>query len=249
MLMRKIAAFLIVLLVIMLVSLTACSKVQEEPEKINPPRQLEPEPLPSTTPAPAAEKKLAPAVQALVDKGKAITNYKYTFDSGLFGPSYEVYVRGNLVKKILADTVKLDQDIFYNEVYMDLTARTATAICSKSGSVSCQSHYNEAFTVPYTTERPAFFPVDLFARINTDAKIVGKERFDNRDTTIIEYTNVDGKKERLWIENYYGLPVRQEIYASSETSEVLEKHTFTQINVGNVLTADVTVPEQYKLVS
>ena len=148
-------------------------------------------------------------------------------------------IDGKKIKKVYFDTVKLRSGVYYDTVYLDLTAGTARGTCTTTG-VLCGPILNNAYILNFGEQEPPFTPVELLSKIGSDAAIVGTEQFTNRAAQIIEYTNAQGAKERLSIDTYYGIPLRQVKYNSA--GEQQEEHTFTRIGVGNVKAADVSFP-------
>lgn len=179
---------------------------------------------------------------ALLQRNKDATNYHYSFDADKV-EGYEVFIFGSNVKKVYVDTKPLRGDVFYNTVYLNRETKTAVGICNKPG-VTCGAIWNKAYVVDYESENIAPTPVEM---INTarNPQEVGSEVMLNRDLTIIEFMNSDGKKERWSLDDFYGLPSRQEIYSVDD--EIEESHTFIKLSVGQVREEDVTLPAEYVL--
>ena len=181
-------------------------------------------------------------VKSLIDKTKEITNYMYFFDASEVG-SYEVWRKDNLVKKVYSEPVKLGKESYYNEVYLDMDKGTAIGICTDAG-VLCSPVWKKSFVLDYNRELPAVDPVTLVEQVSYAEK-VGTERVETRATTIIREDSTD-KKVKLWLDDYYGFPLREVVYKVVGDQEVvLEKHTFSKVQVGQVKTADVTMPTGY----
>ncbi len=201
------------------------------------------------------EQQLDPEIEELLTKGKDDTNYNYLFlsrvrdDYGNYNEAwYTVFVKDKKAKKVYLDPKKLRGDIFYNEVYLDTEKGTAIGICTTLG-VLCEKILDKAYALDYSSEKVGVTPVDVLKKVGLNAKKVGEEVLDNRKTTLIEYTNFKGQKERLSVDNYFGLPLKQVIYLASGEEEIIaETTTFSKISVDNVRSADVTLPEKYQLV-
>ncbi|HLC70643.1 MAG TPA: hypothetical protein VJI32_01460 [Candidatus Nanoarchaeia archaeon] len=189
-------------------------------------------------PAPNAE------ILSLLEKNKEATNYHYMFDADN-ADGYEVFILGSKVKKVYTDTRHLRGDIFYNAIYLDQGTRTALGICNKPGT-SCSSAWNKVYVVDYDLENIGTTPIDIVTQVHNPQK-VGSEVLMNRALTIIEYINADGNRELLSLDNYYGLPSRQVIYASDDDENIEESHTFTRLSVGEVDEEDVTLSAEYEL--
>lgn len=223
------------LLLFLTLFLTACS--QTEKLEIKPVPPVIEEVRPSLV-------VYTPEVAVLVDKSKDITNYHYLFDAGS-GQGYDVFVRQEKVRKVYLDPVKLDQEIYYNEVYLDLTQKTAIGICSKVG-VTCEKAWGKKYTLNFDRELPMLFPVDLVKQIPFSAQKVGEAVVDRHDTVIIEFKTEDGNVEQLFLDTFTGLPLQQLIFEQGNKEKpLLGKHTFANTAVKNVLASEVTLPESY----
>ncbi len=241
--MKKVTLSLAVL--VLALFLISCVPTAPEQPTIPPPKPVLTEPSTETV-AEVPEQKLSPAVEQLISKNRDTANYKFLLDA--FDPdSYEVSVKENKVKKVYSNPVKYQGDKFYNTVYVDLTARTAVATCEKPG-VLCESVWGKYMQLNFNDQQLTLTPLTVIENIGTDATIAGTENFENRAATIIEYTNDAGMTEKVSIDTYYGLPLRQEIYSQQGDEQVLQqKHTFTKQAVGSVKNADVTLSGEYEL--
>ncbi|MBI2666708.1 hypothetical protein HYX13_03795 [Candidatus Woesearchaeota archaeon] len=75
------------------------------------------------------------------------------------------------------------------------------------------------------------------------------ENVDGRSTEIIEDLNIEGKLERLSLDKFYGLPLKQVIYSSADPKSEMEvKHTYTRLGVGQLKEKDVILPEEVTVV-
>ena len=185
-------------------------------------------------PAPNAD------IVALLQRNKDVTNYHYVFDADKV-EGYEVFISGSNVKKVYIDAKPLRGDIFYNTIYLNRETKTAVGICNKPG-VTCGAIWNKAYIVDYESENIGPTPVEMIDTVRNPQE-VGSEVMLNRDLTIIEFINADGKKERWSLDDFYGLPSRQVIYSSDE--EIEESHTFIKLSVGQVQEEEVRLPEEY----
>lgn len=192
-------------------------------------------------------------IDKLINKGKATTNYQYYFistardENGHYyeKASYDTYIKEDKIKKVYISPKKLDEESYYNEVYLDTAEESAIGICTKIG-VLCKGIYDKAYQIDYETEKLAVTSVGLLENVGSDAQKVSEEVINNRKTTVIEYTNSQGQKERLALDRYYGLPLKQLIYVTEGDEETIsEKSTFSKVSTGNVKNADVTLPAEY----
>lgn len=208
-------------------------------------------PSETTEPAPVT---LSADIAALVDKGKAQTNYKYSFASrtrNQYGnydeaTKFDLYYKEGLAKKVYASPQRRDTATFYNEVHLDFAKKKAVGVCN-SATVLCGSSEDKAYSLDYDRERPTVL-LHLLDAIGSDARKLRVGLFDQRSVMIIEYSNWQGKREQLSIDTYYGLPLQQEIFTAQGDEQILEKRdTFTNIVVSSIKNKDVTLPENYVL--
>jgi len=207
---------------------------------------VQPNSKPKITIIPPKEKpkpQYDPIVNELIEKTKKIDTYRYTFDASK-GGTYDYYINGQKTKKVYLVPIKLNGDINYNEVYLDDGLQDAVVVCTK-GVSSCTYAWKKAYAVKYENEKVELTPLSVVANIPYSAQKVGEEVVDNQETSIIEYINGQGKKERLWMDHYTGLPLKQVIYSvdTENGDKELLKHTFTRIILG-VKKVDVTFPKE-----
>ena len=56
-----------------------------------------------------------------------------------------------------------------------------------------------------------------------------------------------GDKEKLSVDTYYGVPLKQIIYKAVDDEFVIkENNLFTIVSVGNIKNVDVTIPGDYE---
>lgn len=193
-------------------------------------------------------------IAALVNKGKAQTNYKYSFASRIrnrFGnydesTKFDLYYKEGLAKKVYFNPQRKDANVFYTEVYINFADKTALGVCN-SATVLCGASENKAFPLEYDEERPLVL-LHLLEGIGSDARKVRTAPFDKRTVMVVEYNNWQGKREQLSIDTYFGLPLQQEVFIAQGDEQISEKrYTFSSLIVGSIKNKDVTLPGNYVL--
>lgn len=191
----------------------------------------------------------------LIAKSSQVTSYHYLFQSRFLNSygnyenkvAYRAYIKNNKTKKAYLDTIKLDQNSYYNDVYLDSSQEKAFGICSKL-SVLCKPIQDKAYLIDYSKEKPEFTPLELIQSLDPKAKKVGEENFEHREVDILEYTDEKNQRVRLFVDRYRGLPVKRVISAYKDDEEIkLQEDTFTEMTLGDVKNADVNLPEKYVL--
>ncbi|MBI4153304.1 hypothetical protein HY497_02175, partial [Candidatus Woesearchaeota archaeon] len=123
-------------------------------------------------------------VAALVKKGTR-TSYHYFFNHKVrddFGnyhetADYEVFVVGDKVKKAYISPVRLDKELFYDQLYLDNTAKTAFATCIKR-SVLCEPSFEKVYPAEY--EELPFTAIDILQRVPAEVKSLGNRALYGR---------------------------------------------------------------------
>ncbi len=196
----------------------------------------------------------ASEIQELLDKAEGTTNYQYFFEglkknpygSDITFQGYWVYIKGDKIKKVYSDPLKISSDAFYNEVYLDTAEKTAQAICSKQGSLLCEDSYGKIFSLEYYNEVLPMTPLSVLEKVPYSVKKVGDVTFANRQVAVWEYDQGNGFV-RLMVDKYYGLPLKYEVYTWDDDVEVLqERYTFTKPGVDKLKNADVNIPDEYQ---
>ncbi|MBW2963176.1 hypothetical protein KY306_00165 [Candidatus Woesearchaeota archaeon] len=196
-----------------------------------------PETTPTTT---APTQAMTKEVKELLEKHKTITSVNYNEDSGTYD-AREVWIKGSLIKKTARLPRTYDNPAEnYDTVYIDRSQQKAYGYCTSLDVAKCPAEYRGfAYELSYS-EHNILTPFDIYKDVDYAEK-TGTSTVDNRKSTIIQYTNKDGNKEKLFIDNYFGFILKQEIYDSND--EILEKHTFTQVAFDNLKDQDVNLPE------
>lgn len=197
-----------------------------------------------------------PKVKVLRDKGIGVNNYRFFFKSvymnvnGLYveDAGYNVLVRDLKVKKVYTDYKFWEGELFYNDVYMDSAQHSALGVCSWA-SIMCKPLRNQALRVNYGKEEVTLTPVGIMQNLSPEVKVKGETLVDNRQATVLESKKADGTIERLYVDNFYGLPLEQVFYKLNKDDEevMIAERTFTPLvaGAGTVKSADVLLPENY----
>ncbi|MBU1973976.1 MAG: hypothetical protein KKH52_01110 [Nanoarchaeota archaeon] len=195
-------------------------------------------------------------VVELIEKSEKVNSYHYSFISLIRQSNnnyeevatYQAYLKGDKIKKIYLSPVKLNQEFYYIDIYLNINEKTAVGTCS-TNSVLCDDLDNQAFKLVYTSEKISPTPLDLLSALPLSAQKIGEETIENRKAAVLSYTNSDGKLEKLSVDTYSGIPLKQIIYQLEDDEEVvLEKNTFSLDGLNDVKNADVTLPDNYELI-
>lgn len=201
-----------------------------------------------------------PKIKELKDKSAQIDNYYYHFQSVVIGSNgisvennaYSLMVRGLQSKKIYLQPKNWKEDIYYNEVYLDSNQKVAYVACADTG-VLCKPSWEKAYGFSYDSESVSITPKKIMDDLNPhDYKVLGFTLVDDRRAVILETTTLEGNKEKLFVDDYYGLPLRQVIFKLNEDDEeiILVNRNFILVGAGSgtVKISDVTVPGDFEVV-
>jgi outer membrane lipoprotein-sorting protein len=231
---------------VLVVLIAACT--QESTESA--PQASEPETVEKT--ADEAPAQYDATVAQLRDKGMGEDSFHYTFvrrERDEFGnfimtDDYEVYILGDKTRKKYLEPQRLNNDVFYTDVYMD--DKTAVVVCMKTGG-TCSSLYKKAYHAGYEKEELTFTIRDVLDDLPTEATTAGSSVIDNRKTTIIAYTQ-SGNQYKIYVDDFSGLPLKQEVRIEENGKSVLVEESRFSLR-DEITSEDVTLPSDWELQS
>ena len=126
-------------------------------------------------------------------------------------------------------------------VYLDLVKKTAIGVCD-SKSVLCRDILDKKYNLSYGKEKLIHIPKDLIQNINSGAKVVEEVVIENQKASVLKYSTEKNQTVRLSVGNYYGLPLKLEVYSYQGEKEILEeKYEYGSLIVGQVTSEDVSL--------
>jgi len=188
-----------------------------------------------------------PDLMKLLDKGNEINSYAYSyktkrknsFGNVEEGDNYQVYIKNEKVKKIHAKFQKLNEDVFYNEVYLDNKKEEAFVVCTLV-DVMCDKNRNTPHDIRYDYEKLGITPMTVLESIPKDAESAGSQTVNSRSSSAFRYDQY-GKQIKVYLDKYYGIPLKKEIYKyNDDKTELIESYSFKIVSVKNVFNSDVT---------
>ncbi len=224
--MRKI---LLIFGVLALVFIVSCAPAQTTQQTTTaPPQPKEDVKQPVEQPSIIQPKQeISAEVKELLDKSKTrVKNIYYKYrgpETSKTGDNFfEFYVKDTKIKYIPAREIQsLDLPDSYDVIFIDKTAETAISYCEATYCAykgkKADLNYDEAYIKTV---------LDWVDGI-TDAKKVGEEIIDERNTWKVEANN-----GILWIDTFYGIPLK--IESNGKT------YRFQQISANSVQDSDVT---------
>jgi hypothetical protein len=249
---------LVIMLLVVSLVLISCDSGSEEslPNDVS---VGSPAPAEST---PIVEKEELPYniwVQELKLKGQAVVEYEYNYQSDYLNhngliiqkSSYQAEIKGEKIRKTYSKPLKLKEGIFYDTVYLNAADKTATGICLKR-SITCEDMKEKYVVLSYEDEKLDPTPVDLIKGVDKYSKSTSQRSYENRKVTYVESQLPDFKTERLYVDEFSGLPLRREVFNLKDGKEIiLEQQDFSQMSTGSgsVDIENVVLPSGLTLVS
>ncbi len=190
-----------------------------------------------------------PELAKLMDKSKGVNNYQYVYKLSKrnYGgnyipePTYTVYIKDNLIKKSYSEPQKTADGRYYNEVYLNTKAETAVMVCTLKSSF-CDNDKGKKYEIRYESEKLKFTPKDLVQEMPASAIKFQDETFDGRSLKVFDVIKDKVSKISVSIDTYSGLAIKRTVYDFKDDEEmVLEKHTFTNLELNNVKNAEVNL--------
>tara|TARA_Y100000310_G_scaffold341971_1_gene443149 strand:- start:522 stop:1259 length:738 start_codon:yes stop_codon:yes gene_type:complete len=214
---------------------------------------VENQPIPNTV---EESQTYSEEVAELLEKSANLKSYEYVLSTSKRnqyenyepGESYRAQVKDNKVKKSYSEAVKLNQNIYYSEIYLNNEEETALATCDLQ-TVLCDDNHLIVRSLRYPAAKMTLEPLQIIQSLPKNAEQIGSEKIDNRQAVILKYTNADGNKEKLFVDTYSGFPLKQESFIQEDDEEILlERNTFNLKGFNNIKNSEVTPPEDYETV-
>ncbi|MFH1064689.1 MAG: hypothetical protein V1729_06405 [Candidatus Woesearchaeota archaeon] len=245
--MKKIVTvFLIIGLAMMLIA--GCASQEAAPEKSTEPTKTvasKDTEEKTAEPAPVAEEPkevvAAPAPTKVPDKKVAellkkhvgrITSLKYMYQDETINPEeWETWVKGDLMHVKLREMDNVKGDVYIDNVYLNLKTKTAKGYCERK-VMRCTSP-NEAIDVAFSKYYRKG-PLDWINGV-TYAKKEAEEQMQMRNVWKLSYEE-NGKTTILWVDEYYGVPVKVHVVDGSE----IDEYVFEDIAFNTIDDSDLT---------
>jgi outer membrane lipoprotein-sorting protein len=173
------------------------------------------------------EKVMNKQVAALLQKhiGR-VSSVKYMYQDATNKPEeWETWVKGDKMHVKLREMDNVEGDIYVDNIYLDLAKKTAVGYCERN--VYRCADPNQAVTVKFAK----YFrktPLEWIEEVSYAEKET-EEQMSMRTVWKVKYTE-GTKTTYMWVDDYYGLPVKVRIVDGSETTEyVYEDIAFNSV--------------------
>jgi len=181
-------------------------------------------------PADCEKPTISEELQKAIAGQQKIKSYKYTLYGNLIAD--KIYVKGN---KMRYDLSKNKQKDFvsigkFDSIYLDKTKKQAYLSCI---DITCEDRYvlEAADYDEYIMETP----MEMIEGVSYKSDITATEMCDvSKPCNKVEVQFADGKTGNIWIDNYYGFPLKIE-----KSGKIYE---FVAVAVNAVKDGDVELP-------
>jgi len=217
----------ILLLFIILLLTVSCVRQQApvqpeisppEPEEVIVP-ELIPAPVvePEDTPEPVEEEPeesedlIDEKLKPLINAWEKIRSYSYYYTTQEDPQGDTYYIKDNLIKIRKYQVNTYNKETYIDTVYLNVTGKTAVGYCENYKIGVCEDP-NEKVLLEYD-DYYVTTPHDWILSI-TKGKINSSETFDQRKVLVVDFSN-DLVEGRMWVDSFFGVAHRIELYDGS----------------------------------
>jgi len=248
---RYIIAVFLMALVLMMVA--GCAAPQAEPDddtepvRKSTPREQEPAPEPEEREEPEPEDEpeevearppMNKKVAELLTKHEGrVKSLKYMYQDATMKPEeWETWIMGNKMHVKLREMDNIKGDVYIDNVYLNLATNDAEGYCERNvyRCADPNSPVDVQFRKYYRKT-----PIEWIQEV-TYAEKEAEEQMQQRNVWKIWYEK-DGEKTTMWVDEYYGVPVRVEVRSGGVKSEyIFEDIGFNAVDDSDLEHAFVT---------
>lgn len=161
-------------------------------------------------------------VKDLFDKVREEDNFQYLYKAPKNAYTKKVYVMGDYIREVyegdqyVGDDGRLS-DNRYDTIYIDTSKRTAYRMCREevceNTTLAKQVSYNEFYDGTF---------IGLIDSVVIAKDTDRSEMVEGRKTIVIDYKLENNQEGRMWIDQWYGIPMKLE-YADSDGEKTSEE--------------------------
>ena len=200
-------------------------------------------PVQNATPQAPAEQPAAPAqpaapelsqdIKDILAKTSKVKSFSYIYSENLAGTT------GTSTYSVLGGKLKISfgpkqtyNNFNYYDIYIDRLNKLEYLVCANE--LECKG--KKALNVTYGTFGKET-PLDAANKID-NGQITERTQIDNKNTAIIFYKNAQGMDEKVWVWDFYGMPLKREIQVNGQKLTIF----YDNLVINLVEDADVTMP-------
>ena len=173
-------------------------------------------------------------ISELLEKSKKVKSYSvYPASLGKDRGVRYNYL-GNRIKVELFYQKLIDGESYIDTVFLDTVNKTAIGFCWNTDKGICKSR-RERHTLNYE-DYYVETPYDWYAKLDS-LEYINSVKFGQR-TAAVASTTYNGYSARVWIDDYYGILLKIEMYKNEE-QDLLESYTFNNLYANNLKLSDM----------
>lgn len=170
-------------------------------------------------------------IQDIIAKADNIESIEYKYREKIantMGIYMHVFVKGNLLKQIRS--LHAEDEYLpgtrYDTVYINTAKKSVKAYCEDkdkcedTDAVIPTNGFDE-----FITETPL-----ILLKSIRYAEIKEKIIYDSKESTVIEFINDDGYKQKVWLWTFRGIPIKSEIYNKDNVLIEFKEYEGIKIN-------------------
>lgn len=213
-----------------------CAKPQAEPEVVPEP-VLEPQPVVMPEPEPVIKEVISAELQGILNNNQKVKSFMYRYTSpNTMQVTY--YFKGDKIRATYSE-IKDHNEFPYYHIYFNTAEETAYLACDDV--MECKG--KKALSVDFDEFKPEASPLEVIQALEY-GEITEHTQIDNKDSAIVRYTNAMGNEERIWIWEFWGMPLQREVKVRTGT----EMFYYNGLVINGVVDSDVDMPSDLELI-
>lgn len=159
----------------------------------------------------AVEKEIDSAIQKLFDKAKKFTNYEYEYTAPKNVNIVKVSVMNNSMRLNVGKRPERINNFQYTDVFFEKDKKNAVLMC-------LQVEYCDNTKTALKADYDSLYIKTVMELIDevTYAKVTGDEMVNNKDAYVVNYKLLNGEEGRMWIDKWYGTPLKKSFTKNDE---------------------------------
>jgi hypothetical protein len=172
----------------------------------------------------------------LLLRASNIQSYKYNLtDSAIGSEEYRFYVLGRFVKVVLPEIEQHSTGEIYDEVLMDRLTKTAFSHCSKN--LCPKPELDKEVEKVEFDDYYIKDPLEYLYKATTPEYV--KEEMIGNDYVKVFNIKYEGKDARIWLQEYYGYPLKIMVRNDDDSKRVVK---FEHMTVDNTRRGEIDLP-------
>ena len=188
-------------------------------------------------PEPEPEPEMSQELIDLLENSNKVKSFEYRYKApGVIQATY--WFRGDNVK-VSYKAMQKHNDFYYYDVYINTAEETVYLICDDFDD--CKG--KKGTTANYLDFEPPRTPWMIVQSIEYGT-ISEHTQIDNKDTVVVNFVNVEGNQEKLWVWEYWGMPLQREVMEDGTK----QMYYYDDVVVNGVKDEDFDMPDDIEMI-